>query len=473
MSSYDAVVVGAGPNGLAAAVEIARNQRSVLVLEAAESIGGGARTAELTLPGYRHDVCSSIHPMGIASPYFRTLPLDEYGLEWIHPTLPLAHPLDDGSAAVLDRSVDVSAETLGEDAAAYRKLMEPLVRNAEALTYGFLGPVVRIPRNPFVMLRLGLYAMRPAASLARSVFTGERARALLAGNAAHTLVPLETRPTGAVGLVFQLLGHASGWPLPRGGSQAIVDALARYLWSIGGRIQTGSRITAFRELPPARVYLFDLSPRQLVEIAGDQLSAGYRQRISRFRYGAGVFKIDWALDGPIPWKAAACAGAGTVHCGGTLEEIAAGEAAVARGEHPQRPWVIVAQQSLFDDSRAPAGKHTGWAYCHVPNGSTLDMTDVIESQMERFAPGFRDLVLARSVRTAVDIEAYNGNYVGGDIAAGQADLRQIIGRPTLRLSPYTTPHPGIYLCSSSTPPGPGVHGMSGYYAARAALRRLR
>jgi phytoene dehydrogenase-like protein len=471
--SYDAVVIGAGPNGLAAAVEIARNHRSVLVIEAADGVGGGARTAELTLPGYRHDVCSSIHPMGIASPYFRSLPLEEYGLEWIHPTVPLAHPLHDGSAAVLDRSVDVSAETLGEDAAAYRKVMEPLLRNAEALAYGFLGPVVRIPRNPFAMARLGLYAMRPATKLAQSLFKGERARGLFAGNAAHTLIPLETLPTGAVALVFMLLAHAYGWPLPRGGSHAITDALARYLWSIGGRIQTSRRVTAFRELPPARAYLFDLSPRRLLDIAGDQLSPAYRRRLDRVRYGAGVFKIDWALDGPIPWKAQGCSGAGTVHCGGTLEEIAAGEAAIARGEHPARPWVIVAQQSLFDDSRAPAGKHTGWAYCHVPNGSTVDMTDVIENQMERFAPGFRDLVLARSVRTAADLEAYNANYVGGDIAMGQADIRQIIGRPVLRLSPYSTPHPGIFLCSSSTPPGPGVHGMCGYYAARAALRRLR
>ncbi len=473
MTTYDAVVIGAGPNGLAAAVEIARNGRSVHVIEAADSIGGGARTAELTLPGFRHDVCSSIHPMAIASPYFRRLPLADYGLEWIHPTVPLAHPLDDGSAAVLDRSIDVSAETLGEDAAAYRRVMEPFLEHADALTDGFLGPVVRIPRNPFAMLRLGLYAARPATKLAASLFKGDRARALFAGNAAHTILPLDRLPSGAVALVFQMLGHAYGWPLPRGGSRAIVDALARHLWSIGGSIQTGHRVTAFRELPPARAYLFDLSPRQILSIAGDQFSPVYRRRLVRFRYGAAVFKIDWALDGPIPWKAEGCSGAGTVHLGGTLEEIAAGEAAIARGEHPQRPWVIVAQQSLFDDTRAPEGKHTGWAYCHVPNGSTVDMTDVIENQMERFAPGFRDLVLARSVRTTADLERYNENYVGGDIACGQADIRQIIGRPTLGLRPYTTPHPGIFICSSSAPPGPGVHGMCGYHAARAALRRLR
>jgi phytoene dehydrogenase-like protein len=411
--------------------------------------------------------------MGVASPFFRRLPLAEHGLEWIHPTVPLAHPLDDGSAVVLDSSIDVTAQTLGPDADSYRKLMAPLVRNGEALVDGFLGPLLSVPRHPFAMLRLGLHSLRPATTFAERMFVGEAARALFAGNAAHAIIPLDRRPTSAFALTFALMGHTYGWPLARGGSQSITDALGAYFRNLGGEIECNRAVRRYADLPAARAFVFDLSPKPLLEIVGEQLPAAYRRALERYRYGPAVFKIDWALDGPIPWKAAECAGAGTVHLGGTFEEIAEGEAAVARGEHPKRPWVIVAQQSLFDDSRAPPGKHTGWAYCHVPNGSAVDMTDVIEDQVERFAPGFRDLVGARSTRTAAELEGYNANLVGGDIAMGLADLRQLFARPVLRRVPWATPHPGIFICSSATPPGPGVHGMCGYFAAKAVLRRLR
>ncbi len=471
-NGYDAVVVGAGPNGLAAAVELARKGKSVVVLEAADTIGGGTRSSELTLPGFTHDVCSAIHPMGLASPYFRQLPLADFGLEWIHPTIPLAHPLDDGTAALLHRSIEATAATLGVDGEAYRGVLEPLTRNADALLSGFLSPLLRIPRHPFVMARLGRHAIKPATKLADRLFKGEKARALFGGNAAHAILPMDRLPTGAFGLVYSFLGHAYGWPVAKGGSKAITDALGRYLWSVGGRIECGHRVSSFNELPPARAYLFDLTPRQIVEIAGDQLSSGYRKKLGRFRYGPGLFKIDWALDAPIPWTAPGCADAGTLHLAGTFEESASSEAAVARGEHPSKPWVIIAQQSLFDRSRAPEGKHTAWGYCHVPHGSTMDMTTVVEDQVERFAPGFRNLVLARAIKTATDLHAYNENYIGGNITCGSADIRQLFFRPTKRWNPYSTPHPGIFICSSSTPPGPGVHGMCGYYAAKAALDRL-
>lgn len=471
-NEYDAVVVGAGPNGLSAAIEIARAHRSVLVIEGEERVGGGARTTELTLPGFRHDDCSAIHPMGVASPFFRSLPLQEHGLEWVHAGFPLAHPLDDGSTALIDHSLDVTADRFGEDGPAYRKIMAPLLSDADHLLEGFLAPMTRIPSHPFVMLRLGRLAFQSATKLVES-FRTEGARALYGGNAAHAIMPLDRPPTGAFGFVYSFLAHAYGWPMPRGGSQSISDALASYLQSLGGRIECGRPVRRFTDLPPARVYLFDVSPRQLLEIAKDQLSSLYKHGLMKYGYGAAAFKIDWALDGPIPWKAPECSMAGTLHLGGTFEEIAASEAAVGRGEHPSNPWVIVAQQSLFDPSRAPAGKHTAWAYCHVPNGSTQDMTETIERQVERFAPGFRDLVLARSTRTAMGLEQYNPNNVGGDIASGEANMKQLVFRPVARANPHTTPHPGIFMCSSSTPPGPGVHGMCGYWAAKAALRKLR
>jgi phytoene dehydrogenase-like protein len=469
--SYDAVIIGSGPNGLAAAVTLARHQRAVLVIEAEPVAGGGARSAELTLPGYVHDVCSAVHPLGVGSPFFRSVSLAEYGLEWIHPPAPLAHPLDDGTAAMLERSPEETGRTLGPDADAYRRLLGPLVAHADALFEEVLGPF-RPPRHPIVMTRFGLRAVRSACGLARAWFRGEHARAMFAGLAAHSILPLEQKLTAAVGLLLGVAGHAVGWPIPRGGSQRITDALIAYLRSLGGEVVTGWRVESLAELPTARAYLFDTAPRHLARICGERLPGRFRRKLERFRHGPGAFKLDWALDGPIPWRATDCRRAATVHLGGTLEEIAAGEGAVWRGEHPERPYALVAQQSLFDPTRAPAGKHTGWAYCHLPAGSTVDQTEAIERQVERFAPGFRDRILARAVRTPADFERNNANLVGGDISGGVMDVWQLFTRPTARWVPYSTPARDIFLCSASTPPGGGVHGMCGYYAARAALRTV-
>ena len=468
--AYDAIIVGSGPNGLAAAITLAQAGRSVLVAEAKDTIGGGARSAELTLPGYVHDVCSAIHPLAVGSPFFSTLPLSEHGLEWIHPSACLAHPFDDGSAAVLERSVEATGDGLGRDAAAYRKLMAPLVAHWDELVKQLLGPL-RPTRHPLVLAHFGLRAIRSGQDLAEAVFKGERARALFGGMAAHSFLRLDKRPSAAFGLVLGASGHAVGWPLPRGGAQSISDALVGYLRSIGGETVTCSEVESVDELPPARAVLLDVTPRQVIRIAGSLLPAGYQRKLEGYRYGPGVFKMDWALDGPTPWKAAECARAGTVHLGGTIEEIASSERAVWDGEHPERPFVLLAQQSLFDPTRAPEGMHTAWAYCHVPNESTFNMSDRIESQIERFAPGFRDRILARSVMSTERLEEYNPNYVGGDINGGVQDLRQLFTRPTLSLVPYATPARGLYICSSSTPPGGGVHGMCGYHAALAALRR--
>ena len=429
-----------------------------------------ARLERPTLPGFVHDICSAIHPLAVGSPFLSTLPLSEHGLEWIHPLAPLAHPFDDGTAALLERSVEATCETIGDDASAYRKLMAPLVADWDKLAVELLGPL-RPPRHPLALARFGLRAIRSARGLAEAVFRGERARALFAGTAAHSILPLERSLTAGVSLVLGISGHAVGWPMPRGGSQRISDALASYLRSLGGEIVTLTPVESVDELKPSRVILLDLTPRQLLRIADHRLPTRYRRKLQRYRYGPGVFKVDWALEGPIPWKATECARAGTVHLGGTIEEIAAAEGAVWKGQHPERPFVLLAQQSLFDPTRAPEGKHTAWAYCHVPNGSTFDMTDRIERQIERFAPGFRDLILGRSTMSPEGLEEYNANYVGGDIIGGVQDLRQHFARPTLSLSPYVTPARGLYICSSSTPPGGGVHGMCGYFAARAALRR--
>jgi phytoene dehydrogenase-like protein len=467
---HDAVVVGSGPNGLAAAITLAQEGLSLLVLEAAETIGGGARSAELTLPGFIHDVCSAVHPLAAGSPFFRTLPLAENGLEWIHPPAPLAHPFDDGTAAMLERSVEATGETLGRDATAYRKLMAPLVADWDKLAIDLLGPLRLPPRHPLALARFGWHAISSARGLAERLFEDERARALFGGMAAHSMIPLDQPPTAAFGLVIGLLGHAVGWPLPRGGSQRLTDALAYYLRSLGGEVVTGVHVQSLDELPPAGAVLCDVTPRQLVRIAGQRLPAGYRHKLAGYRYGPGVFKVDWALDGPIPWQATECTRAGTLHLGGTLEEMAAAERVVWRGEHPEKPYVLVVQPSLFDATRAPAGKHTAWAYCHVPHASTFDMTERIEAQIERFAPGFRDLILARSVKSAVAMERYNPNCIGGDINGGVQDLGQLFTRPVFRLVPYSTPLKGLYICSSSTPPGGGVHGMCGYFAAQAALR---
>jgi phytoene dehydrogenase-like protein len=466
----DAIVIGAGPNGLAAAVYLARGGASVLVLEAADEIGGGTRTGELTLPGFRHDRCSAVHPMAILSPWLRQLPLADHGLTWIRPPASVAHPLDDRPAVLLRRSLDDTASELGDDARAYRRLLAPLLGDPHGLLADALGPL-GIPRHPLAMLRFGLRGLRSATGLARR-FTDAPARALLAGCAAHSILPLERAISAAVGVMFLLTGHVEDWPVPAGGSHAITGALASLLAGSGGRIETGVRVRSLSDLPAARVYLFDTSPAQLADIAGPMLPARYVRRLRRYRYGPGVFKLDWALDGPIPWRDPRCLEASTVHVGGTLEEIAAAEAAVWRGEHPDRPFVLVCQQSQFDPTRAPPGKHTGYAYCHVPSGSTIDLTAHIERQIERFAPGFRDRVLARHVITPRDLERDNPNYIGGAITGGVADLVQLFARPVARLDPYTTPHPRLFLCSASTPPGGGVHGMCGYHAARAALRRM-
>ncbi len=467
--TYDAVIVGSGPNGLAAAVELARNGRSVAVLEAEETIGGAVRSAEVTLPGFIHDLGSAIHPLGFASPFFKSLPLEEHGLEWVHPPAPLAHPFDDGTAAVLERLVAATAERLGPDAHAYRKLMQPLAEDSPRLASSFLGPL-RVPRHPLALATGGFRAIRPARALAESLFEGEKARGLFAGNAAHSFLPLDQRPSAMFGLVMGALGHAFGWPFPKGGSQKLADALASYLRSLGGEVYTGVRVKSVDEVPKARAVLFDVAPRQLLDIAGEHFTERYRNALKRYRYGPGVFKVDFALDGPVPWKAGECSRAGTVHLGGTLDQVSAGEAAVGRGEHPERPFVLLAQQSLFDPTRAPEGKHTVWAYCHVPNGSTLDMTGRIEDQIERFAPGFKERILAKSLMSTADLERWNTNLVGGDINGGYMDLRQLFTRPMPRLNPYSTPASGLYICSSSTPPGGGVHGMCGYLAARAALK---
>ncbi|HYI15695.1 MAG TPA: NAD(P)/FAD-dependent oxidoreductase [Thermomicrobiales bacterium] len=469
-SSYDAVVVGSGPNGLAAAITLAEAGRSVVVIEGRETVGGGARTADLTLPGFRHDVCSSVHPFGAFSPVFKAMPLERYGLEWIEPPVELAHPFDDGSAAILHRSVDVTAASLGVDADAWRKLIQPLLNDVEALFESLLGPL-QPPRHPIAMARFGLAGLRSITGLSKTSFTGKHAPGLLGGIAAHSMVPLEQPPTAAFALMLGLAGHFVGWPYARGGSQAISDALAAHLRAVGGEIVTGWTVSNLRELPRTRAVLFDTSARRMVDIAGDALPDGYRRQISRFRRGPGVFKIDYALSAPVPWTNEECHKAGTLHLGGTLEEMTSAERAVANDEHPQRPIIISAQNSRFDPTRAPDGQHTFWVYTHVPNGSTVDMTEPIETQIERFAPGFRDTILARHTMNSPEFEAYNPNYIGGDINGGLQDLRQLFTRPAPRLNPYSTPNPRLYICSSSTPPGGGVHGIAGWFAAQSALRR--
>ncbi|HEX5412196.1 MAG TPA: NAD(P)/FAD-dependent oxidoreductase [Terriglobia bacterium] len=469
MHSHDAIVVGSGPNGLAAAIRLAQAGLSVLVLEAEPRIGGGAQTMELTLPGVLHDVCSAVHPLAASSPFFRSLPLQSYGLQWVDPPLALAHPLDDGTAAVLSRSMQKTCETLGPDAAVYRRLMSPLAANWSDLIQDVLGPP-RAPRHPLTLARFGWNAWRDAASLAGKFFSEPYAKALFAGIAAHSMLPLERSPSGAFALLLGAAGHAVGWPIARGGSQGIANALAGYLRSLGGEIRVGQKVNSVDELS-AKVILCDVSPRQLLAMAGPRIRASYRRRLERFDYGPGVYKVDWSLAGPIPWTATACASAGTVHLGGTFEEIAKSERAIWRGEIDPKPFVILSQPSSFDSSRAPDSKHVAWAYCHVPNGCTVEVVEAIENQIERFAPGFRGLILARHTMDPADLERHNPNLVGGSINGGIQTYRQAILRPSYRL--YGTSAKGIYLCSASTPPGGGVHGMCGYYAAQKALREMR
>ena len=466
----DAVVVGSGPNGLAAAIAIARTGRSVTVYEANEEIGGGTRSAEL-IPGFTYDVCSAIHTLAAASPFFRTLALERHGLEWVHPDAPLAHPLDDGTAVVIERSLDATARGLGDDAGAYLRLMGPLVAKWQDLYDEILGPVVHLPRHPILLARFGLRALWPVTWLARS-FRTIGGRAVLAGMGAHSFLPMEHPLTGAFALMLGVGAHAVGWPVARGGSGAIARALAEELRAHGGVIVAGHPVQQLTDVPTARAYLFDTAPAQLARIAEERLPSSYRSSLLRYRRGPGVFKIDYAIDGTIPWRAAECLRAGTVHLGGTLEEIAESERAVWRGRDPERPFVLVGQQSNFDRTRAPEGKNVVWAYCHVPNGSTVDMTSRIEAQLERFAPGFRDRVIERRVTTPRDVERANGAMIGGDISNGSHGGMQLIFRPTPRLDPYATPARDLYLCSAATPPGGGVHGMSGYHAARSALARV-
>ncbi len=471
MSSLDAIVVGAGPNGLAAAIELARAGRSVRVYEASDTIGGGTRSAEVTLPGFIHDVCASVHPLSLASPFLRSLDLERHGLEWVHPDAPVAHALAPGRSVVLERDLAAVDDALERDADAWRRLYGPYVREWKQLVPAILSPVVRPPRHPILMARFGLPALLPATSLARLAFAEPAARALFAGMAAHSMLRLGQPMSASFGLVLGLLAHAVGWPIARGGSGAIAAALEAEARSLGVELVTGHRVDAVADLPRAGAYVLDVTPRQVLAMAGDRLPAGYRRQLEGFRYGPGVFKVDWALDGPIPWADPATARAGTVHLGGTYREIAASEEAVGRGRHADRPYVLLVQPTIADRSRAPQGKHVAWAYCHVPNGSTEDMTGTIEAQIERFAPGFRDLVLARATKDSVAMEAWDANYVGGDINGGIGDWRQLLFRPVVRWNPYTTPDPAIFLCSSSTPPGGGVHGMSGHHAARAVIAR--
>lgn len=457
--------MGAGPNGLAAAITLKRKFRSVLLVEAKETVGGGTRSAELTLPGFIHDVCSAVQPLALSSPFFQQLELHRYGLEWIHPEIPLAHPFGDGEALCLHRSLAATADALGPDGKAYRKMLQPFVENHERLLSDVLKPLP-IPENPILMARFGLKALRSAKSLAEAKFRGARVRALFAGLAAHAMIPLDQTATAAFGILLAVLAHSVGWPIVKGGSQGLADALADCFRDQGGEILTGITVGSLGDLPRAGYYFFDVTPRQLLNMGGLDLTENYRRRLSRFRYGPGVCKVDWALSSPIPWKAAVCREAGTVHLGGSFEEIDIAIRDAHEGRKCLSPYVVLAQPSLFDPSRAPGGGHSAWAYCHAPNGSGEDVADLIEERIEHYAPGFRRLILAKSSLSPAAMERYNPNYVGGDINGGLQDLLQLYSRPILSLFPYRTSKKNIYICSSSTPPGGGVHGLCGYYAAR-------
>ncbi len=467
-TDYDAIVIGSGPNGLAAAITLQKAGKSVLLIEGKDEIGGGLRSAALTLPGFVHDICSAIHPLAVGSPYFSQLPLEQHGLTYIYTDFAAAHPFDDGSAAVLNHSITDTANRLGADRDIYLKLIEPVVRDWPKMAADILAPL-SFPNHPIAMAKFGLKAMTSASFFSR-LFKTEKAKGLWAGMAAHSIQPLTNWATSAIGLVLMANAHLKGWPIPKGGSIQIANALASYFISLGGKIETGHWVKSLAELPSSKTILFDLTPTQLLQIAGHKFSSIYKWQLERYRYGMGVFKIDWALDAPIPFTSEDARKAGTIHLGNTFKEIQDSEKQTSKGYHPDKPFVLLAQQSLIDSSRAPEGKHTGWAYCHVPNGSKKDMTPAIENQVERFAPGFKDTILARHTFNTEEIEAYNPNYIGGDINGGIIDLSQLFTRPALRWSPYRTSAQGLYLCSSSTPPGSGVHGMCGYHAAKRALK---
>ena len=467
---FDAIVVGSGPNGLAAAIYLQQNGLSVLILEAKSEIGGGLRSAELTLPGFTHDICSAIHPLAVGSPFFQQLPLADHGLEYIYPEIAAAHPFDNGTAAVLKQSVTETAKLLGGDAQAYLKLMQPIVADWPNIATDVLGPL-HYPKRPLAMAKFGLSALTSATHLSK-LFKTEEAKGLLAGMAAHSMQPFSKITTSAAALVLMINGHLKGWPIPKGGSNRIANALASYFTSIGGKIETNTYVKSLGQLPSAHSVLFDVSPKQLLQIAGHKFSSLYKWQLERYRYGMGVFKVDWALDGPIPFMAEECKKAGTIHIGNSIQEITNAEQQTWDGHHPEKPFVLLAQQSVFDPSRAPDGKHTAWAYCHVPNGSKVDMTNAIENQIERFAPGFKDRILAKHTMSPAQMEEYNPNYIGGDINGGVIDIGQLFTRPALRWSPYRTSAKGIYICSASTPPGGGVHGMCGYNAAKRVLKDM-
>ena len=468
---FDAIVVGSGPNGLAAGITLQQAGLNVLIVEGNDTIGGGLRSKELTLPGFVHDVCSAIHPMAAASPFFKTLPLQEHGLNFLYPEVAAAHPFDDGTAAILTKSLEETASLLGRDKQAYIDLMKPVLESWPKIDKAVLGPPISIPSHPVDMALFGLKAMSSAIGLSKRFATKE-AKGLWAGMAAHSIQPLSNLTTSAIGIVLMAAGHLGGWPVPQGGSQSIANALASYFTSLGGKIETSFYVKSLNQLPSAHAILFDVTPRQLLEIAGHKFSSLYKWQLEKYRYGMGVFKVDWALDAPIPFTAEGARRAGTVHIGNTLEEIAIGEQTSSMGKIAQKPFVLLAQQSLFDSSRAPEGKHTAWAYCHVPNGSKVDMTDIIENQIERFAPGFKERILAKHSFNPAQMEDYNPNYIGGDINGGIIDIGQLFTRPVISLSPYRTSAKGLYICSSSTPPGGGVHGMCGYHAAKRALKDI-
>ncbi len=469
---YDAIIIGSGPNGLSAGIALAQKGLSVKIFETSDVIGGGARTKELTLPGFHHDVCSAIHPMAVGSPFLKTLPLEDFGLKWIYPEYPLAHPLDNEPAVILRRSLDDTAKELGKDEKAYKNLFIPFVKRWEELAPEILSPFNSIPSSPVLMAQFGLKSLRSACSLANNQFQTERAKALFAGLAAHSLLSLDEISTAAIALVLGSIGHVKGWPMPRGGSQELSSAMGKYFKNSGGEIETNAHISELRQLPKSKVVLFNNTPQQIIEIAKNKLPPAYTKKLKKYKYGAGVFKMDIALDGPVPWNDPQIAEAGTVHLGGSLKEIARSEQMIANNNHPEKPYILLAQQSMFDDTRAPEGKHTVWAYCHVPNDSTKDMSEPILAQIERFAPGFRDLILAKHTMNTHELHTYNPNYIGGDINGGSQNITQLFTRPVGLFDPYHIPDTNLYIASASTPPGGGVHGMCGYHAAQSVLKHL-